>query len=101
MIMIIFFIFIFFNIIYHILYIPTGGDIVDHAKRMLSHNHSGALLEHVWGPGDGRPVEALKVAVDQLVQGRLFIYLFIYVEKIIIFVSSIYTSGIYFNVFWC
>lgn len=48
-----------------------GGDIVEHAKRMLSHSHSGALLEHVWGPGDGRPVEALKVAVDQLVQEYL------------------------------
>lgn len=23
-------------------------------------------LEHVWGPGDGRPVEELKVAIDQV-----------------------------------
>jgi hypothetical protein len=51
-------------------YLHIGGEIVDHAKRMLSHNHSGALLEHVWGPGDGRPVEDLKVAVDQLLQGN-------------------------------
>lgn len=45
-----------------------GGEIVDHAKRMLSRDHSGAKLEHIWGPGDGRPVEELKVVVDQLLQ---------------------------------
>lgn len=43
-----------------------GGDIVEHAKRVLSRDHSGAKLEHSWGPGDGRPVEDLKVAIDQL-----------------------------------
>lgn len=45
-----------------------GGDIVDHAKRMLSREHSGAQLERIWGPGDGRPVREMKVAVDLLVQ---------------------------------
>lgn len=45
-----------------------GGDIVDHAKRMLSREHSGAQLERIWGPGDGRPVKEMKVAVDLLVQ---------------------------------
>jgi len=43
-----------------------GGEVVDHAKRMLSRDHGGALLERGWGPGDGRPVEELKVVVDQL-----------------------------------
>lgn len=28
-------------------------------------------LERVWGPGDGRPVEELKVAIDQLLQVTL------------------------------
>jgi programmed cell death protein 4 len=48
-----------------------GGEIVDHTKRMLSRDHAGAKLERVWGPGDGRPVEDLKVAVDQLLQEYL------------------------------
>ena len=43
-----------------------GGDIVEHAKRMLSRDHGSARLERVWGPGDGRPVEDMKVAIDQL-----------------------------------
>jgi programmed cell death protein 4 len=43
-----------------------GGEIVDHAKVMLSVEHAGAKLEKIWGPGDGRPVEELKVAVDQI-----------------------------------
>ena len=47
-----------------------GGDIVDQAKRMLSRDHGGAMLEKVWGPGDGRPVEELKVAVDMLLEVR-------------------------------
>lgn len=45
-----------------------GGDIIEHAKLMLSRDHSGAKLEKIWGPGDGRPVEEMKVAVDQLVR---------------------------------
>lgn len=48
-----------------------GGDIVEHAKRMLSRDHGGARLEHSWGPGDGRPVEELKIAIDQLLQEYL------------------------------
>jgi programmed cell death protein 4 len=48
-----------------------GGEIIDHAKLMLSRDHSGAKLEKIWGPGDGRPVEDLKVAVDQLVDEYL------------------------------
>jgi programmed cell death protein 4 len=48
-----------------------GGDIVEHAKRRLSHDHNGALIEKGWGPGDGRPVEELKVAIDQCIQEYL------------------------------
>lgn len=48
-----------------------GGEVVAHAKRMLSRDHAGAQLERIWGPGDGRPVEDLKVAVDQLLQEYL------------------------------
>lgn len=43
-----------------------GGEIIEHAKLMLSRDHSGAKLEKIWGPGDGRPVEEMKIAVDQL-----------------------------------
>lgn len=45
-----------------------GGEIIEHAKRMLSRDHAGAMLERGWGPGDGRPVEEMKVAVDHLLQ---------------------------------
>jgi len=48
-----------------------GGEVVDHAKRMLSRDHSGAKLEHSWGPGDGRPVEEMKIAIDQMLQEYL------------------------------
>lgn len=45
-----------------------GGDVVTHAKQMLNRDHVGARMERIWGPGDGRPVQDLKVAVDQLLQ---------------------------------
>ena len=45
-----------------------GGEVVEQAKIMLSRDHAGAKLERSWGPGDGRPVEDMKVAVDQLLQ---------------------------------
>jgi programmed cell death protein 4 len=48
-----------------------GGEIIDHAKLMLSRDHAGAKLERIWGPGDGRPVEELKIAVDQLIEEYL------------------------------
>ena len=48
-----------------------AGDIVVHAKRMLSRDHGGGLLDRSWGPGDGRPVEEMKVAVDQCLQEYL------------------------------
>lgn len=48
-----------------------GGKIIDFSKRMLSREHVGARIERVWGPGDGRPVNDLKIAVDQLLQEYL------------------------------
>lgn len=48
-----------------------GREVVDHAKLMLSRDHAGAKLERSWGPGDGRPVDELKVAIDQLLQEYL------------------------------
>ena len=42
--------------------------MVEHAKRMLSREHGGGLLDRSWGPGDGRPVEDMKVALDQCLQ---------------------------------
>jgi programmed cell death protein 4 len=48
-----------------------GGDVIDHAKRLLSMEHHGARLEHVWGPGDGRPASEMKEGVDQLLQEYL------------------------------
>lgn len=52
--------------------VSLGGDVIDHAKRMLSRDHSGAKLERIWGPGDGRPVQDLKVAIDQLLAEYLY-----------------------------
>lgn len=48
-----------------------GGDIIEHAKRMLSREHMGARLERAWGPGDGRPVREMKFDVDLLIQEYL------------------------------
>lgn len=48
-----------------------GGDLIDHAKRMLSREHMGARLEHCWGPGDGRPVSEMKMDVDLIIQEYL------------------------------
>lgn len=48
-----------------------GGEIVEYSKRLLSRDHAGAKLERIWGPGDGRPVEEMKVAVDQLLSEYL------------------------------
>lgn len=48
-----------------------GAEVVEMAKLMLSRDHGSAKLERSWGPGDGRPVEELKVAIDQLLQEYL------------------------------
>lgn len=39
------------------------------AQQQTHHNPLCKIrLEHIWGPGDGRPVAELKVAIDQTVQ---------------------------------
>jgi programmed cell death protein 4 len=48
-----------------------GKEVVDQAKLMLSRDHGSAKLEHSWGPGDGRPVEEMKVSIDQILQEYL------------------------------
>mmetsp|Transcript_15784 Transcript_15784/g.60087 ORF Transcript_15784/g.60087 Transcript_15784/m.60087 type:complete len:487 (-) Transcript_15784:145-1605(-) len=48
-----------------------GGDVIAEAKSMLNREHASARLDRIWGPGDGRPVKELKVAVDQLLQEYL------------------------------
>lgn len=46
-------------------------EVIEIAKKKLSIKHGTARLEKGWGPGDGRPVEELKQAVDQLFQEYL------------------------------
>ncbi|KAG5189487.1 armadillo-type protein [Tribonema minus] len=48
-----------------------GGDIVEGARRLLSRDHVLSRVERVWGPGDGRSVQELKVAIDQLLEEYL------------------------------
>lgn len=51
-----------------------GGEVVQAAKRMLSRDHQFSRLERIWGPGDGRPVEELKVEIDALLEEYLVSY---------------------------
>lgn len=46
-------------------------EIAAEAIKKLSINHGTARMEKAWGPGDGRPVEELKVAIDQLTKEYL------------------------------
>lgn len=48
-----------------------ASDIASEAIKKLSINHGTARMEKSWGPGDGRPVEELKVAIDQLTKEYL------------------------------
>jgi programmed cell death protein 4 len=48
-----------------------GDVVIEKAVSLLSREHCTARLERVWGPGDGRPVEELKVDMDQLLQEYL------------------------------
>lgn len=44
-----------------------GGEVVVHARTMLSQEHTGTKFDHIWGPGDGqRTVKELKLSIDQL-----------------------------------
>ena len=38
---------------------------------IFSRDHGGGLLDRSWGPGDGRPVADMKVALDQCLQEYL------------------------------
>jgi programmed cell death protein 4 len=49
----------------------SGEIVIEKAISLLTREHSTARLERVWGPGDGRPVDELKVAMDQLLQEYL------------------------------
>ena len=51
--------------------VRLGGEMVDGARRLLSRDHVLSRLERVWGPGDGRSVHELKVAIDQLLDEYL------------------------------
>jgi programmed cell death protein 4 len=48
-----------------------GELVIEKAISLLSREHCNARLERVWGPGDGRPIEELKVAMDQMLQEYL------------------------------
>mmetsp|Transcript_36320 Transcript_36320/g.108949 ORF Transcript_36320/g.108949 Transcript_36320/m.108949 type:complete len:195 (-) Transcript_36320:643-1227(-) len=45
-----------------------GDEVVEKAVGLLSREHCNARMEHVWGPGDGRPVAELKEVMDQLLE---------------------------------
>ncbi|KAJ0400018.1 hypothetical protein P43SY_004668 [Pythium insidiosum] len=46
-------------------------DVAAEAIKKLSIKHATARMEKGWGPGDGRPVEELKVAIDHLTKEYL------------------------------
>jgi len=48
-----------------------GEEVIEKAISLLTREHSTARLEHVWGPGDGRPVDELKIEMDQILQEYL------------------------------
>jgi programmed cell death protein 4 len=48
-----------------------GDAVVEKAISLLTREHSTARLERVWGPGDGRPVDELKVEMDHMLQEYL------------------------------
>jgi len=45
-----------------------GDAVIEKAISLLSREHCTARLERCWGPGDGREVSELKVAMDQMLQ---------------------------------
>jgi len=48
-----------------------GDEVIEKSISLLSREHCTARLERVWGPGDGRPVSELKIAMDQMLQEYL------------------------------
>lgn len=51
--------------------VRPGDEVVEKAIALLSREHCTARLERCWGPGDGRPVEDLKLDMDQLLKEYL------------------------------
>ena len=45
--------------------------VIAKAIALLNREHSASRLAVIWGPGDGRPVEELKVEIDQLLEEYL------------------------------
>lgn len=48
-----------------------GEAVIEKAISLLTREHSTARLERVWGPGDGRPVNEIKIEMDQILQEYL------------------------------
>jgi hypothetical protein len=48
-----------------------GHRIIQHAQQLLAKPLASARLAQVWGPGDGRSVPALKLAVQDMVEELL------------------------------
>eukprot|EP00934_Nitzschia_sp_Nitz4_P000212 Nitzschia sp. Nitz4//scaffold13_size275219//121868//123456//NITZ4_000871-RA/size275219-augustus-gene-0.263-mRNA-1//-1//CDS//3329536005//212//frame0 len=48
-----------------------GEPVIEKAIALLTREHSTARLEKVWGPGDGRPVEEIKIEMEQLLKEYL------------------------------
>jgi len=51
--------------------VGIGGDVVQLTRLILSQEHQYSRVERIWGPGDGRPVKELKIAMDQLLSEYL------------------------------
>ncbi|EQC41902.1 hypothetical protein SDRG_00757 [Saprolegnia diclina VS20] len=51
--------------------VKNAEPVVAEAIKKLSIKHGTVRMEKGWGPGDGRPVEELKVAIDQLTKEYL------------------------------
>eukprot|EP00164_Ancoracysta_twista_P001937 GFYU01002546.1.p1 GENE.GFYU01002546.1~~GFYU01002546.1.p1 ORF type:complete len:354 (-),score=130.28 GFYU01002546.1:370-1431(-) len=50
---------------------PEAVDTITKAKNMVTMKHSGARLEKVWGPGDGRSVDEMKQSIILLLEEYL------------------------------
>jgi len=65
------------------------NSVLDVAMKLLSREHCAARLEKVWGPGDGRPVEELKVVMDQLLKVNTYSIIYrSFCQKLIFFLCN-------------
>ena len=76
-----------------------GDEVVEKAVGLLSREHCTARLEHVWGPGDGRPVAELKDVMDQLLEVRSVVTLASKGEENVLFgfCGLLYNLRLYFD----